>query len=156
MNNTIKEIARISIIASLYVLLTIFNPFSYDSVQFRISEILMFLCCFKKEYVISLTIGCFISNFFSSMMLYDIFFGTIATMIAGILMYKTKNIFISWIYPVVLNAIIVGFELSLVFNTSFLINLMWVGLGELVVMIIGLIIFIGIRKRDYFKNLFLQ
>ena len=39
MNNKIKEIARISIIASLYVLLTIFNPFSYDSVQFRISEI---------------------------------------------------------------------------------------------------------------------
>lgn len=155
MNTKIKEIARISIIASLYVLLTILNPFSYDTVQFRISEILMFLCCFKKEYILGLTIGCFISNFFSSMMLYDIIFGPLATLISAILMYKTKNIFISWIYPVIFNAIIVGLELTLVFNSPYLINLFWVGFGELVVMIIGLIIFLFIRKKDYFKELFI-
>ena len=117
-----NKITRIAIVSTLYVVLTVINPFSYETVQFRISEILMFLCLYKKEYIISLTIGCLISNFFSPMVLYDIAFGTTATLIAGILMYKTKNIYISALYPILTNSILVGLELSIVYNTPFLIN----------------------------------
>ena len=97
-NMDTNKITRIAIVSTLYVVLTVINPFSYETVQFRISEILMFLCLYKKEYIISLTIGCLISNFFSPMVLYDIAFGTTATLIAGILMYKTKNIYIQQLF----------------------------------------------------------
>lgn len=152
-NMDTNKITRIAIVSTLYVVLTVINPFSYETIQFRISEILMFLCLYKKEYVISLTIGCLISNFFSPMILYDIAFGTTATLLAGILMYKTKNIYISTIYPILTNTILVGIELSIVYNTPFLINAAWVLLGEAVIMIIGLIIFLSLRKKEIFKKM---
>ena len=65
MNNKIKDIVRLAIVAAMYVLFTVVNPFSYNAIQFRISEILMLLCFFRKDYTIALIIGCFISNFFS-------------------------------------------------------------------------------------------
>lgn len=49
MNSKIKQIARLSIVCAMYVVLTIVNPFSYDTVQFRISEILMFLVFFQER-----------------------------------------------------------------------------------------------------------
>lgn len=148
-----SKITRIAIVSTLYVVLTIINPFSYDSVQFRISEILMFLCIFKKEYIIGVTIGCLISNFFSPIILFDIIFGTTATFLAAILMYKTKNIYISALYPIIFNAILVGIELSICYHTPFFLNAGWVALGETVVMIIGLLIFLSLRKKEIFKKL---
>ena len=62
MKTNIKNIVRISIIASMYIVFTIINPFSYNAIQFRISEILMMLCFFRKDYSIGLILGCFISN----------------------------------------------------------------------------------------------
>ena len=72
MNNKINTLVRLSIVAALYVLLTIINPFSYNAIQFRISEFLVLLCFFRKDYSIALILGCFIANLFSSIMLYDI------------------------------------------------------------------------------------
>lgn len=153
MNKKVQDVVRLSLISALYVVMTIINPFSYDAVQFRISEILMFLVFFKKDYSISLIIGCFISNLFSDIMIYDIIFGTAATALSCLCMTKTKNIYICAIFPVIFNAIIVGFELFLAFNTPFLINALWVFIGEAVVMIIGLLIFIKLRNNAHFLEL---
>ena len=153
MNSKIKDLVRIALVAALYVVLTVINPFSYDQVQFRISEILMFLVFFRKDYSYSLVLGCFISNFFSPMMLYDIIFGTSATILACLCMAYSKNIYVSAIFPVIFNAILVGIELSLAFDTPFLINAGWVALGETVVMIVGLIIFVILKRNKPFMNM---
>lgn len=153
MNHKIKDIVRLSIVASMYIVFTVINPFSYSMIQFRISEILMLLCLFRKDYSYALIIGCFISNLFSEMMLYDILFGTLATILACICINFSKNLYISCIYPVIFNAVLVGLELSIAFKTPFLINLFWVGLGELVVMIIGCIIFTTLRKNKHFLEM---
>lgn len=153
MNSKIKDLVRLSLITSLYVILTLLNPFSFDAIQFRISEILIFLCFFKKDYSIALILGCFITNIFSPMLLYDIIFGTIATALACLCVMFSKNIIIVLIFPVLFNSIFVGLELYLVYNTSFLLNALYVGIGELVVMIIGLIIFLKLRKNSFFLEL---
>lgn len=148
-----KNIVRISIIASMYIVFTIINPFSYNAIQFRISEILMMLCFFRKDYSIGLILGCFISNLFSDIMIYDIIFGTLATVLACICMMFSKNIYVSIIYPIIFNSIIVGFELYLAFNTPFIMNALYVFIGEAVVMIIGVIIFNRLRKNNHFLEL---
>ena len=153
MKTNIKNIVRISIIASMYIVFTIINPFSYNAIQFRISEILMILCFFRKDYSIGLIIGCFISNLFSEIMIYDIIFGTLATILACICMMFSKNIYVSVIYPIIFNSLIIGFELYLAFNTPFIINAIYVFIGEAVVMIIGLIIFNKLRKNNHFLEL---
>ena len=153
MNSKIKDIVRISIIASMYIVFTIINPFSYNAIQFRISEILMILCFFRKDYSIGLILGCFISNLFSEIMLYDIIFGTLATVLACICMMFSKNIYVSIIYPIIFNAIIVGFELYLAFQSPFLLNALYVFIGEATVMIIGVLVFSKLRKNSHFMQL---
>lgn len=153
MNNKIKDLVRLSLIATLYIVLTVLNPFSYDAIQFRISEILLFLCFFRKDYSIALILGCFIANLFSPMMLYDMFFGTLATALTCICIIFSKNMIITIIYPVLFNSILVGFELSLVNNISFILNACYVAIGELVVILIGFIIFKRLRKSSFFLEL---
>lgn len=153
MNNKIKDIVRLAIVAAMYVLFTVVNPFSYNAIQFRISEILMLLCFFRKDYSIALIIGCFISNFFSGFMLYDIIFGTLATVLACLCINFSKNIYMSIIYPIIFNSLLVGFELSLITDISFTLNALYVGIGETVVMIVGVIIFIRLRNNAHFLEL---
>ncbi len=153
MNNKIKNITRLSIVCAMYVVLTILNPFSYDTVQFRISEILIFLCFFRKDYSIALILGCFISNLFSPLMMYDIIFGTLATALACICVMFSKKLIISAIYPILFNGILVSWELSIAFQTSFWFNAFWVVLGESVVIIIGLLIFSKLKNNQMFLEL---
>ena len=153
MNSKIKDIVRLSIISALYVVLTVMNPFSYNMIQFRISEILMLLCFFRKDYSYALIVGCFVSNLFSEIMLYDIIFGTFATVISCIVINNTKNIYIAGIAPVVFNGLIVGAELSIAFQTPYFLNVFWVSLGELVVMIIGILAFLKLKNNTVFMEL---
>lgn len=153
MNSKIKKIVRLSLIAAIYVVLTIVNPFSYNAIQFRISEILMLLCFFRKDYSIALIIGCLISNLFSPYMLYDIIFGTSATILACICMMYSKNMFISITYPIIFNSILVSLELYLFFELPFFINCLYVFIGETVVMIIGLLIFYKLKSNNHFMEL---
>ena len=153
MNSKIKDICRLSLIASMYVILTVVNPFSYDAIQFRISEILMLLCFYRKDYSIALIIGCFISNLFSPLMFYDILFGTLATAISCVFMMYSKNIFIAILYPIIFNSILVGLELYIALDVSFIINAFYVFIGEAVVMIVGSIIFSKLQKSQKFMEL---
>ena len=63
MTNKSKKLAFVGLVAASYAVITIvFGVISYGPIQFRISEILMFLPLFGKEYIIGLTMGCFIAN----------------------------------------------------------------------------------------------
>ena len=101
----------------------------------------------------SLIVGCFISNLFSEIMLYDIIFGTFATVISCIVINNTKNIYIAGIAPVVFNGLIVGAELSIAFQTPYFLNVFWVSLGEFVVMIIGVLAFLKLKNNTVFMEL---
>lgn len=153
MNNKIKDIVRLSFVAALYVVMTILWPLSYDAIQFRISEILIFLCFFRKDYSIALILGCFISNLFSDIMLFDIVFGTIATALTCVCVMFSKNIYVTIIYPILFNSVLVGMELFLAFNTPLLVNMAYVAIGEAVVILIGLLIFIKLRKNNHFMDI---
>ncbi len=153
MNNKIRDIVRLSVIATMYVILTVINPFSYNMIQIRISEVLIFLCFFKKDYCIALIIGCFISNLFSEFMLYDIIFGTLATALACICIMYSKNIYLSMIYPIIFNSIIIGLELFIFFNTPLFINMVYVAIGESIVILLGVIIFNKLRSNKSFMEL---
>ena len=153
---TIELIARQAIVAALYAVLTVVNPLSYGNIQFRIAEILVFLCFFRHDYIIGLTLGCFIANLFSPMLLWDITLGVGATIIALFLIIKTKNIYIAAIWPVVANALIIPIELYFVYELPYWLSVLEVGIGEAAVMIVGLVVFVLLRrskKTMYFLTL---
>ena len=157
MTNKNRKLARVGLIAALYAVVTlVLGSFAYGPIQFRISEILMFLPLFGKEYIIALTIGCFVANVVGPFGVPDIIFGTLATLISAILVYYTPKIikndkytlFIASLWPTVINALIIGWELYKFFGMPFMLSAIQVGFGEFVVItIVGLPLFKMVNNK---------
>lgn len=159
-NSMIQQICNNALIAAIYVALTVvpgINLISFGQVQFRIAEILVLLCFFRKDYSIGLIIGCAIANAIGaslSGMVLDFIFGTIATALSVLCISFSKNLFIASLFPVFFNGFIIGAELYFYFELPFWINVAYVALGEFVVIsIFGVILFSNLRKSKLFMNM---
>ena len=90
MTSKTKKITRIGVVAALYATITlVLGSISYGPIQFRISEVMTLLPLFGKEYILSLTIGCFLANVIGPYGVPDIILGTLATFISVYLVYLT-------------------------------------------------------------------
>ncbi|MGN0686566.1 MAG: QueT transporter family protein [Oscillospiraceae bacterium] len=146
----INTITRIAVVAALYAALTLaLQPISFGLVQLRVSEVLVLLCFYRREYCPALILGCFIANCFSPMALMDMVFGTLATAVAVIPMYNIKNIWVASLLPVVSNAIIIALELYVAFDEPIWLGMLTVGAGELIaVTVIGCTLFKLVIERS--------
>ena len=94
----VKKIAYSAVVAAMYFALTLLlQPISFGPVQFRLSEALVMLPYIMPESILGITIGCAAANAFSTFPVYDVIFGSLATLIAGILTSKIKNAWLSGI-----------------------------------------------------------
>lgn len=108
-DKNIKRIVISALIAALYATLTIaLAPISYLGAQFRISEIMVLLAFYKKDYIVGLTLGCFIANILGPNGTMDVILGTFATFISVWGIYLTgkyikgkKSIWIASIWPTI-------------------------------------------------------
>ena len=142
----VKNLTRLALVAAMYVTLTLaIEPLGYGAIQFRVSEVLVLLCFYRKDYSIALILGCLIANLFSPFGLYDIIFGTLATTVAVIPMYYMKNLFLAALLPVVSNGVIVGIELYLCGEPLWF-SMVSVAISELII--------IGIIATMIFKLVF--
>ena len=156
-----KNITLCALVASVYTVLSLLvAPFAFGAIQVRIGEALMVLCLIDKEYVYALTLGCFLTNLIGVItavnpLVLDIFIGTSATFIAGLLVYQFRNILwfkqpiLSMLMVVIINGILVGLELMYYFNLSIsegFITMIQVAIGELIACILGLLLFNSIKK----------
>jgi uncharacterized membrane protein len=109
-----RFLAEAGIIAALYFVLTVaVAPLAYGQLQIRISEALCILPFFTPAAVPGLFVGCALANLFSPFGLYDIVFGSLATLIAALITYRIKQ---KWLLPlptIILNGLIIGAELTL-------------------------------------------
>lgn len=153
--STTLYLVQAAVISALYATLTILQNVLLPgtasmAVQFRISEIMTVFALFTPAAVPGLFVGCIIANISSVAALgpYDMIFGSIASLIAALLMYlfRNKRIFtlpvLAALMPALINGIIVGFEIEFFFIEggfhfeSFLIQGGLVALGELAVLFI--------------------
>ena len=110
------------IIAALYVILTmIANAVGLASgaIQVRLSEALCLLPCLTPAAVPGLFIGCVLANLITGCAPWDVVFGSLATLIGAVgtrLMRNKPGL--SWIPPVLSNAIIVPFVLMWVYGVN--------------------------------------
>lgn len=153
-NEVVKSIARNGLVAAIYFLITyLIAPIAYNDIQVRISECLVLLCFFRKDYTIGLTLGCLIANFGSSMGIWDVIFGTLATLISCLGICFMKHLFLATLIPVIVNGFIVGAELYFVLGLPFWANVGWVALGEAIsICLLGYAIFMIFGKKKYFQE----
>ena len=159
-NFNARRITRIGVVAALYVALTLSLLFiSYNDIQCRVAEALMLLCCFSKDYIFSLTIGCFITNLFSPMTM-DILVGTSATLVAAIPMYLLRKegslprLMLCSLFPVISNGLIVAAELHYLMDLPYWTSAAGVAFGEFVcVSILGVVLFSQLQRNRAFMRL---
>jgi uncharacterized membrane protein len=147
----IRILVKTAAMAALYVVLTVvIAPFGYGPIQFRISEVLVLLCFFRKDYIYSLIVGCFVANLFNpmqEMLVFDLVFGTLHTAISVFIISKMKNIYLASLVPT-LFMFIIGLELYFVLGLPFWITTITLMLSEfIVVSLIAVPIFLLIRKN---------
>ena len=144
-NLSVRRLVRCAVIAAVYVVVClVLAPFSYGAVQVRVAEALCLLPVFRAEYIVGVTLGCFLANLLGSTVV-DVVFGTLATLLACLVTYKLRDIRVKGLAipaslpPVVFNMIIVGaFEITFFFSdgapTAMLavFNAVTVGIGELI------------------------
>ncbi len=154
------------VIAALYTVVTLaLAPLSFANVQFRASEALTLLPLFTPAAIPGLTIGCIISNAVGVATgsniagWLDVIFGSAATLIAAILTRLLRKIewkgipFLAILPPVVLNALIVGGELAVVYELPFWLCALEVGAGELgVCVILGIPLVLALKKTKFFES----
>lgn len=103
-------LARGAVIAALYTALTLLlAPLSYGEVQVRFSEALTLLPLLMPEAVPALFVGCLLSNILGGCTIFDIVFGSLATLLAALCTRRLRAHF--WpaaFMPVLFNGLIVG------------------------------------------------
>lgn len=131
---TTKNMTIVAMIAAIYVLLTyLFAPLSFHYIQFRVSEVLTVLPFFTPLAIPGLFIGTIISNLLSPVGIYDVIFGSLATLLAAYLTSLTKNRYLAPLPPVIVNAVIIGVLLGVISGLPVSIPwlILYVGIGEL-------------------------
>lgn len=109
-------ITQAAVIAALYVVLTVaINAFDLanGAIQVRISEALTILPFFTPAAIPGLFIGCLLSNLITGAVIWDIIFGSLATLLGALGTYALRK----WKWtaslpPIIANTIIVPLVLN--------------------------------------------
>lgn len=152
-----KKLTVASLIATLYVMLTLLaRLFGLDSgvIQIRFSEALCILPIFTPAAIPGLFVGCLLSNILAGAVVWDVIFGSLATLLAAIGTRLLKgNRFLAVIPPILANTLIIPFVLSFAYGAEGTIPyfMLTVGIGEILSCgILGLFLYRYIKKINIF------
>ena len=113
---TTKRLCRAGIIAGLYAALTYaFAPFAFGPLQIRPAEALCLLAVFFPEAIPALYVGCMLSNLASPYFFYDVFLGSMATLLGAVFTYLVARFLkkepfrfaLCGVFPILSNALII-------------------------------------------------
>lgn len=168
MSKRIRYVAHAAIIAALYTVLThaqnLLLPGSASwAIQCRLSEALCVLALFTPAAIPGLSVGCLLFNLtFSPALPLDFLLGTLATFLAASSMWAMRRRLtvsgyplLALLMPALFNGVLVGWELTVYIGGAFLINGLYVALGELIVLLVfGSVLYRIIKKRNLDKRIF--
>ena len=107
MNGKTKFLTQSAVIAALYVVLTYASNMlglASGAVQLRFSEALTVLPAFTPAAVPGLFAGCLAANLLCGNMLFDVIFGSAATLLGAVgTYYLGKNKYIAPLFPIISN-----------------------------------------------------
>ena len=156
-NKKVLFLTQAAMIAALYTVLTVFvSAFGLASgaIQVRISEALTILPYFTPAAIPGLFIGCLISNTITGCAIWDIVFGSLATLLGAVGTYLLRRF--KWVAPfppIIANTLIVPFVLSYVYGLpdSIPFLMLTVGIGE--VLSCGILGMALLFALDRYKNI---
>lgn len=150
-------ITHAAIIAALYVVLTYLASMlglSNGVIQIRFSEALTILPFFTLAAVPGLFIGCLIANILAGAVIWDIVFGSIATLLGAVFTYllRKKTKWLAPVPPILANTLIVPFVLVYAYGVPDGLPYLMatVGIGE--VISCGILGMVLLRCLERYRN----
>lgn len=141
-------------VAALYVALTYLAwamGLSSGAIQVRFSEALTILPCFFGAAVPGLFVGCLLANLLTGAVVWDVVFGSIATLLGAIgTRLLRKNRWLACLPPIISNILIVPFVLVYAYGVPDTIPylMLTVGAGEVISCgILGQLLYTALDKR---------
>jgi Predicted membrane protein len=141
-------------VAALYVALTYLASalgLSSGAIQVRFSEALTILPCFFGAAVPGLFVGCLLANLLTGAVVWDVVFGSIATLLGAIgTRLLRKNRWLACLPPIISNILIVPFVLVYAYGVPDTIPylMLTVGAGEVISCgILGQLLYTALDKR---------
>lgn len=131
-----RFLTQSGVIAAVYVLLTMLAAaMGLDSgaVQLRLSEALTILPVFTPAAVPGLFIGCLLSNLLAGGVIWDVIFGSLATLLGAVgTRLLRKNRWLACLPPILANVLIIPFVLTYAYGIPGGIPwfMLTVGMGE--------------------------
>ena len=154
MNKKTLNLTWAALIAALYVVITfVANAAGLASgaIQVRLSEMLTIMPLFTWAAVPGLAIGCVLANFLTGCALWDVVFGSIATLLGALGTYyigRRKPV-LGPVFPIVSNALIVPLVLQYVYGLegSYWYFMATVGAGEIISCgVLGMLLLFALQK----------
>ena len=152
-----KNLTTASLIATLYVILTLLaRLLGIDSgvIQLRFSETLCILPIFTPSAIYGLFVGCLLSNILTGAVIWDVIFGSIATLLGAIGTRMLKeNPYFAVIPPILANTLIIPFVLSFGYGIpgSVAYFMLTVCIGEILSCgVLGLFLYRTVKKINIF------
>ena len=159
-NKSTLYITRGALIAAAYTCIAyISSPLTFSFFQFRLSEALCILPIFFPEAIPALFIGCILSNYISGCVIFDIIFGSVATLIGAIgakLLSRLprKLMWLSTVPTILANTFIVPFVIIYAYGgtESYIFFALTVFVGELVTAgVLGSLLYYQLSKYKVFS-----
>ena len=150
---TTRSVCLSAMIAALYAALTLLlAPISYGAIQCRISEAMTLLPLLLPQAVPGLAVGCLVANLLSPVAIWDVLFGTLATLLAAIgTRALRKQPMLSALCPVLSNAVIIGAMLSIFYSLPMALTMLEVAVGETAAVALGFVLIRALRRVDLSK-----
>ena len=148
-----RQITTAALIGGIYVALSYFgNIFglTYGPIQCRFSEALTVLPFLNPLATWGLFVGCILSNILSPYGPLDLIFGSLATLLAGLLTARCKNKWLAPLPPILANILVVPQVLRIVYGAP---DSIWyltatVGIGEVISCgILGMLLLFALQKN---------
>ena len=150
---TTRQIALNGVVAGLYAAITILTAsFAYGNIQFRIADSLCVLVVLEPSLTVGLTLGCLISNIFSTVSALDIVIGTAGTLLGCLLAARVKR---DWLVPVpviLANAVLVGAMLAYVLTPDALVQGFFINGGEVLLGEAVVLYLLGVPLLLFFRR----
>ncbi len=150
----VQRLARAALIAAMYVVwVYVFQFASFGPLQFRVAEALTLLPILYPEAIGGVFVGVLVANLLGPHGPWDIFGGSLVSLLAALITYKYRSSWIAYASPIICNAFLISLYLRFIFDIpSYWYLVLTIGISEAsVILLVGrpLIKFLQQRQGDW-------
>ena len=149
--HSVHEMCRVAIIATVYVALTMVNPISWGTMQFRVANLVCVLPFIDKKYSPSILQGVAIANAFSPLGIIDVAFGVgTHAMCHALFVFgpgRKLPILAKEAALSIMVAVFIGAELTMLYGIPYGVNVVSLFASTAAILLAGTAVFAPMRKR---------